>query len=44
MNKLTRHRANVGAAVTTNFRFITHAPQRHTHILTPSRSGNRATQ
>ncbi len=35
LDQFTRHRANVSPAMTADFRFITHAAQRHTDVFTP---------
>lgn len=40
LDKLARHGTDVGTAVTADFRFITHAAQRHTDVLTPCRFGD----
>ena len=34
LDQFTRHRTNIGPAVTANFSFITHAAQRHTDVFT----------
>ncbi|MNS62425.1 hypothetical protein D3C72_954870 [compost metagenome] len=44
LDQFTRHRADVGTTVTANFRFVTHAAQRHTHILATGRFGDRLSQ
>ena len=44
LQDFARHRADIGTAVAADFAFITHAAQRHTHILTACGFGNRLTQ
>ena len=44
LHNFAGHRTDIRAAMTTNFSFITHATQRHTHKLTASCLGNRLTQ
>ena len=44
LNQSTRHGANIGAAMTTDFSFITHTTERHTHELTVCGTGNRLGQ
>ena len=44
LDQFTRHRTDVGTAVTADFRFITYATQRHTDILTSGRFGDGLTQ
>ena len=44
LQDFARHRADIGTAVAADFAFITHAAQRHTHILATCGFGNRLTQ
>ena len=44
LDQFTRHRTDVSTAVTTDFRFITHAAQRHTDIFTPGGFGDGLTK
>ena len=44
LQDFARHRADIGTAVASDFAFITHAAQRHTHILSACGFGNRLTQ
>src|SRR5690606_9791663 len=41
LDHLARQRADVGTTVTTDFRFVTHAAERHAHELAVGRLGNR---
>jgi hypothetical protein len=44
LNDFTRHRADIGTAVTANFAFIAHAAQRHADKIAVRRFGNRLPQ
>ncbi len=44
LQDLARHRTDIRAPVTANFRLIAHAAQRHTHELAIGRLGNRLAQ
>ncbi len=44
LHQFTRHGTDISTAVPTDFRFIAHPAQRHTHELTVCRPGNGLTQ
>ena len=44
LDQFTRHRADVSTTVTADFRFVTHAAQRHTNVFTSGRLSNGLTQ